>query len=204
MKVYIARPVTWIGPYQLADLLQYVGVSEDRCYEIGQWLSKTWLNTVCEWIHEHLRKRKVVVKIHPYDVWNVDDTLAQIILPLLVELKKTQHGSPFTDDEDAPEHLRSTACEPLTEEQQNCGYPDKNHEARWAWILDEMIWAFTQLNDPDHDNQFWSGREELADVDSWPESMTKVKCDMDGLKAHEARIRRGTTLFGKYFQALWD
>lgn len=204
MKVYIGPHPRWVGPYQLADLLQYVGVSEERCHEIGEWLSKTWVNTFCEWFHEKFGKRRKVIKIHPYDTWSVDDTLAPIILPLLKQLKATQHGYPFTEDEDVPEELRSSAAPALTEEEKNCGVPDQLHEKRWEWIMNEMIWAFEQLNDPDHADKFWEGREDLPDIDKWPEGFRKLKCDYDGLKAHEERIRRGTTLFGKYYQALWD
>jgi hypothetical protein len=204
MKVYIGRPPTWWGPYQLADLLQWVGVSEDRCFKIGTRLSKTWFGPFCEWFHGRFRKQKVVVKLHNYDTWNVDSTLAPVILPLLKQLQATQHGYPFTDDEDVPDELRSAAAPALTEEEKNCGVPDQLHEKRWEWIMNEMIWAFEQLNDPDHDHQFWQGRDELADVDNLTENIRRLKCDYDGLKAHEERIRRGTTLFGKYYQALWD
>jgi hypothetical protein len=204
VKVYIGKPATWWGPYQLADLLKWVGVSEDRCFKIGTWLSKTWFGPFCEWFHDRFRKQKVVVKVHNYDTWSVDSTLAPIILPLLKQLQATQHGYPYTDDEDVPEELRSSAAPPLTEEEKNCGTPDQFHEKRWEWIMNEMIWAFEQLNDPDHDNQFWQGRDELADVDNLTENIHRLKCDFDGLKAHMARIQRGTILFGKYYQGLWD
>jgi hypothetical protein len=204
MKVYIGKPARWVGPYQIADLLQYVGFSEDKCHELGTKLSKTWLNSFCEWFHGRFRAQRKTIKIHPYDVWNVDGTLAVIILPLLKELQKVQNGSPHTDDADVPENLRSTACEPLSPAEKNSGCTDNNHHARWAWVLSEMIWAFEQLNDPNHDDKFWEGRKGLADVDNWEMGLTRLKCDYDGLKAHEERIQRGTTLFGKYYQGLWD
>ena len=50
MKVYIGPYKNWIGPYQIADLLQYIGFSEDTCHKIGERLSKTFLNTICLWI----------------------------------------------------------------------------------------------------------------------------------------------------------
>lgn len=199
MKVYIGPPKKWWGPYQMADLLQYVGFSDDYCHKLGERLSKTWFGEFCEWFHSRFRERKVVVKVHYYDTWNVDGTLAPVILPLLKQLRDTQHGSPFTDDEDVPEELRSSVAPAANDHS-----TDGNHEARWKWILDEMIWAFEQLNDPDHDDQFYTGRDELADIDNFDEQLAKVKCDFDGLKAHEERIRRGTTLFGKYYQGLWD
>lgn len=204
MKVYIGPYPGWVGPYQIADLLRYVGVSEQRCEEIGKWLSKTWVNEFCEWFHEKFRQRRKIVKVHKYDTWSVDSTLAPIILPLLKQLKETKHGAPYTDDEDVPEEMRSGSSPPLNEEEKNCGVPDDNHWKRWDWVMDEMIWAFEQLNNPDHEKQFWQNAEELADDDDCAECFKKLKCDYDGLKAHEERIQRGTTLFGKYYQALWD
>lgn len=204
MKIYIGPPKKWWGPYQIANLLQYVGFSEDYCDKLGERLNKTWFGPFCEWFHGRFRGQKKVIKIHYYDTWSVDDTLAPIILPLLKQLRDTQHGSPFTDDDDVPEELRSTAATPRTAKEQRYDPTDANHEARWQWILGEMIWAFEQLNDPDHDDQFYTGREHFADIENFEEYYGKVKVDMEGLKAHEERIRRGTTLFGKYYQGLWD
>ena len=59
--------------------------------------------------------QSVKVKIHNYDTWSMDDTLAPIILPMLVQLKETTHGHPAD----------------LTEQE-------------WDEILDKMIWAFEQ------------------------------------------------------------
>lgn len=204
MKVYIGPPKKWWGPYQLANLLQYVGFSEESCDKIGERWNKSWFGPFCEWFHGRFREQKKVIKLHYYDTWSVDATLAPIILPLLKQLRDTQHGSPFTDDEDVPEELRSTAATPRTAKEQRYDPTDANHEARWNWILGEMIWAFEQLNNPDHDHQFYTGRENLADVDNFEKHYSNLKVDIEGLRAHEERIRRGTTLFGKYYQGLWD
>lgn len=147
MKVYIGPYPNYIGPYQLADLLHYVGVSEARCSKIGEWLSNTWVDRVCEWI-ENKRKRVVKIKLHKYDSWNVDNTLALIILPLLKQLREVQHGSPAVEDEDLPEILRASKC----------------WHTRWKWVLDEMIWAFDQLVNGTDDELFetYSKEEYLA------------------------------------------
>jgi len=102
MKVYIGPYRNWWGPYQLADLLKHVGVSEGRCFKIGEYLSHTWVNTVCEKIHEKIKKQKIEVRIDKYDTWSMDHTLSYIILPMLKQLRATKHGSPFTDDDDVP------------------------------------------------------------------------------------------------------
>ena len=36
----------------------------------------------------------VEVQIDPWDTWNMDHTLAHIILPMLIQLKETKHGYP--------------------------------------------------------------------------------------------------------------
>lgn len=198
MKVYIGPPKKWWGPYQIANLLQCVGFSEDRCDKIGEWLDKSSFGNFCERIHKKFREQKKVIKIHYYDTWSVDSTLAPIILLLLKQLRDTQHGAPFTEDIDVPPEFCS-GCDPDDE----CTADDKHHE-RWDWIFAEMIWAFEQLNDPNHDDQFYTGRDELADIDNFEKHYSNLKVDMAGLTAHEERIRRGTMLFGKYFQALWD
>ena len=205
MKVYIGKYASgWVGPYQLADLLRYVGVSEDRCYEIGHKLSKVkWLKNSLEWIHSKRPGRTVKVKIHHYDTWNMDTTLAVIILPMLKQLKETKHGYGYVKDEDVPEHLKSINAEPLTEEQKRWGYTDNNAEARFEWIFDEMIWAFTQLTDDNSEDEFWD-HGDRNDDDEIEVAISKIKCDHEGLKKHEARISNGLRLFGVYYQNLWD
>lgn len=81
--------------------------------------------------------RKIEVKIDPYDVWNLDNTLAHIIYPALVVLKEHKHGTPSTDAEDAPGIVFEEAeSEPW-------------NSARWEYILDEMIWTFKSIAEED-------------------------------------------------------
>jgi hypothetical protein len=61
-------------------------------------------------------EQKKSIRIDPWDTWSMDHTLADIILPMLKQLRKTQHGAPCTDDEDVPEHLRSTKAKPKKNE----------------------------------------------------------------------------------------
>ena len=49
-------------------------------------------------------ERNIKVHIDPYDTWNMDSTLSHIILPMLIQVRETKHGSPVIDDEDVP-HL---------------------------------------------------------------------------------------------------
>ena len=209
MKIYIGPYKDWFGPYQLADLLQKVGVSEERCSSIGDWLSETWVNKVLTWIHKE-RERKVCVTLHPYDTWSMDSTLAIIILPMLKQLQRTKHGAPLVHDDDVPEHLRSTNASPKENEYDI----DDNHFKRWDWVLDEMIWGFEQLQ-PDYDymEQYMSGESNwefkpiegkngLTEIVHGPNHTLQI--DSEGLKAHEARINNSLRLFGKYYRNLWD
>lgn len=148
------------------------------------------------------RKRKIKIKIDHYDVWGADHTLAMIILPTLKRLKKVKHGSPFVDAEDVPEELH-----PKEEPGPDNGYTDDTVHKRWDWVLNEMIWAFEQLVDEDNDSKFYDHSESDAAEkagEDFAESWKKIKIDHDGMKTHNERIKRGTTLFGKYYRSLWD
>ena len=183
MKVRIGKYRSWIGPYQLADMLQYVGLSEDRCHAIGEWLAETWLNTACEWL-DSKKNRAVKIHIDDYDVWSMDSTLAYIILPMLKKLEQMKHGSPITDDADVPEAVRSTAAPAKKNEWDT----DDFFFQRWDFILSEMIWAFEQIH-PDND---------------WEDQYFTPTFNMEGHDKHNQRIENGLRLFGKYFRALWD
>ena len=108
MKVFIGKYPQWWGPYQIADLLQKVGVSEDRCDKLGDWIADTQLSNFCNWV-ESKRKRKIQVRIDKYDTWSMDVTLSYIILPMLKQLKETKHSAADVDDKDVPKKLRSTS-----------------------------------------------------------------------------------------------
>ena len=209
MKVTIGPYRNWIGPYQMADWLQKVGVSEDRCYKFGEWLSNTWVNAVCTWMHSK-KHRTIKVKIDRWDSWSADSTMSTIIAPLLKQLHETKHGAPHSDDEDVPEGLglRSTECAPKENEWDT----DENHFKRFDWILEEIIWAHTQL----HHETDWEAQYHTGDIDiqfktnenGLSEMVTGLKdthvFDFEGWKAHSARIDNGLRLFGKYYRALWD
>jgi hypothetical protein len=69
--------------------------------------------------------------------------------------------------------------------------------------MDEMIWAFEQLNDDDDESQFFD-HSECGENESVMESASKIKVDWDALRAHQERKANGFRLFGKYYQGLWD
>ncbi len=198
MKVYIGKYPNWLGPYQLAELTTKLGVSKDKAQQWGEWLSETWVGNVLQWMHTK-KKRTVIVKIDKYDTWSMDHTLSLIILPMLKQLQATKHGGPCVDDEDVPEHLKSTSAPP----KENTWDIDDNHFKRWDWVMDEMIWAFEQMVDEDSTEQFYD-HSEVNKKDSLEEQINKIKIDYAGIQVHEDRMKNGFRLFGKYYRGLWD
>ena len=207
MYVKIGPYKNWWGPYQIADLLRYIGFSKKRCKRIGEWLNNTRFLEVCEYIHAR-RKRKVKIHIDDYDVWGIDHTLALIVVPLLKRLKENQQGAPHVDDEDMPDRLKSTNAPPLTEEQINYGSPDNNHFHRWDWVIDEIIWCFNQILDEESELQFSKDKDPAKPSNepglSFKESMNRIDFDHEAYKAHHDRIQNGMCLFGKYLRGMWD
>ena len=147
-------------------------------------------------------ERKVEIEVHPYDSWYAGHTIAMIAVPILKQLQVTKRGSPYTDDEDAPENLRSTSAKP----KENEWDIDEFHHDRWGYILSEMIWALEQLVDNKEDNFSHWDKTQPAEEGSIGEMLGLGTCiiDREGLDAYNARIKRGTTLFGKYLQYCWD
>jgi hypothetical protein len=154
------------------------------------------------------------VKIDRYDTWNMDNTLSDIILPMLKQLKDSKHGAPYVDDEDVPYELKSINDSPYV---QDFCVDDEKHSARWDYVLDQMIFAFERKVDDSWHDLFCSGENDLKSVPcEWDENgkatMYKMEkgpndtyvCDYDGMAEYEKRIKNGFRLFGKYYQGLWD
>jgi len=239
MKVYIGPYTQWFGPYQLAEKLMFWVPKErdeygfprtaDRVHRFGEWLAhgsvepepevgeifdlnrerhNTWIYKLLLWIDKR-KKRKIQVRIDRWDTWSMDNTLAHIILPMLKQLDATKHGAPHVDDEDVPEHLRSTAARELTAEEKNYHAPDEHHFARWDWVLKEMMFAFESELDDSWEEQFHTGDmsfafKKLENGMSEMVSTGERKYDFEGRKEYQKRISNGFRLFGKYYQALWD
>ena len=76
---------------------------------------------------------KVEVRIDPWDTYSMDATLAHIVLPMLIQLKRSQHIVVFMEEEDLLNY-----CIPQ--------YPDEfspeSLEENWQWALGEIIYAF--------------------------------------------------------------
>lgn len=210
MKVYIGPHCNWFGPYQLCELLKYFGVSQETRDSLAEKLPEKPFS----WFDKKFKKRNIKVRIDDYDTWSMDHTLALIILPMLKQLKATKHGAPNVDDDDVPEHLRSTAAKPKEEEWD----VDEFHFQRWDYVIDEMIFAFESIVDESWEEQFYSGKTDWQWKITNPEEPDRekhlsemiegpnhtLKIDVNGLKVYNDRINNGTRLFGKYFRNLWD
>lgn len=209
MKVYIGPYKNWIGPYQLANMIPFI--SEDTSEKIGDWLSKTWVNDLCEWYYSKL-KRNIKVRIDKYDTWSMDNTLALIILPMLKQLKESKHGSPLVDDEDVPEHMRHTFSKGPDDYETD----DPWIHYKWEWVMNEMIWAFDKHIDETWEDQFRHDRPDIewklisgkeGDENALYEMIQKNPnywVDHEGIKEYNDRISNGFRLFGKYYRGLWD
>lgn len=207
MKIYMGpyryRWVSYVHDRYMDKKYGGWGKWEDNSTRFESFLEH--VEDALQWIYNHtinlyLDKRsgrKIKVRIDPEDTWGMDHTLAPIILPMLVQLKETKHGSPWTDDEDVPEELRSTNTAPKENEYDI----DDFHHARWDWIMGEMIWAFEQKRRDDWESDYYG---------DWVEDKSMMlggcykNADYDGRKAHQERMTNGFRLFGKYYESLWD
>jgi hypothetical protein len=186
---------------------------------VTETLCDFWQSVLNSSINKYLdnKQRKITVKIDRWDCYSMDHTLSLIILPMLKQLKATKHGSPSIDDADVPAELQSSNAPP----KENDWDTDELWHKRWEWVIDELIWTFTQMTDEDNDSQFHSGKSDIVwnpvdkdgntvpkdgakwyQLGSGPED-THVY-DRAGSDAHQKRINNGLGLFGRYFRGLWD
>ena len=151
------------------------------------------------------RTRKIDVRIDYFDTWSMDQTLAHIIIPMLVQLRATKHGVPCIDIKDIPKVKNSNL---------------NTAEQQWDWILSEMIWTFEQIIDEDDGESYYMvpykdeeevNRTRLHDMDgnvryllSEEEAKQIGKFDKVLFDKYQKRLDNGLRLFGKYYRSLWD
>jgi hypothetical protein len=124
--------------------------------------------------HNNGAPRTIKVQIDPWDTVSADHTLSLIILPLLKQLKENQNGAPYVETDDVPPEM-------YQEVDSYDGW-----DKRWAWVVDEMIFAFEHIVD----------RE-------WESAYFGETTDLEGFEKVNERIANGLRLFGKYFRGLW-
>jgi hypothetical protein len=209
MKVYKSgyrNP--WLSPYTILERVFFWREIDYDEPVIARWANR--LDPICQAlmaVRQFIYPQINYIKIDRYDTWSMDHTLADIILPMLRQLKATKHGAPHTDDSDVPEYLRSYMAQPKENEWDTDGL----HFMRWDWILNEEIWAFEQLTKDDAESQFFDHSAydgSRLGTDEWLDDLTnavsKVKYDKEGHAAWQARMDNGFRLFGKYYRCHWD
>jgi len=225
MKIYKSNYRNhWISPYTILKAVCFWERDDSVFYNhedmpghrYDRWVAclepfcKAWMKFL-DFVHPQVN----YVKIDRYDTWSMDHTLADIILPMLQQLKNSKHGAPNVDDRDVPKGLglRSTEAPPKENEWDT----DGNWFKRWDWVLSEMIFAFEHKVDDSWQDAFSSGvidwKSEACDwYENGKPKMFKMvdgpnhtyKCDYEGMRRVEKRIQNGFVLFGKYYQNLWD
>jgi len=148
-------------------VLEAIEDAVQRVYDVFNWL---WFDRL---------KQKVKVRVDKWDTWSMDHTLSHIVLPMLVQLKATNHG-----------------------------YPSGLTEKKWDSIMDEMIWAFEQKCRDDWESDYYEyksiSKEEATDDTESLFGMKLVWEDKEGRAAHQKRMTNGFRLFGIYYENLWD
>ena len=161
------------------------------------------------------KNRAETVVIDDYDVWNLDHTLALIIVPALKILKEKKQGAPVVDNEDVSDELRADDEELYAYEKK--GETDEHYFDRWEYVMDEMIFAFESKLE-DWEEQFASGENDVKFVEipdkkdeegeplwTWEHGPNHTReYDVEGREKYQARITKGFKLFGKYYEGLWD
>lgn len=246
MRVYINNYKNhWVSPYKILDYiffwtdwskcsrnwsLKETLENEDRVLkgekskyvEHPQWVD-VWserllpISKAIQWVWDKVDRKINYVKIDRWDTWSMDHTLSYIILPMLKQLRETTHGSPFVDDEDVPDELKSTSAPPKENEWDT----DGNHHKRWMYVLNEMIFAFERKVDDSWEDNFRSGEIDWVSVpiDKDGNEVPKgehlyykmkegpnhtYECDYDAIAIVHKRMENGFRLFGRYYSGLWD
>lgn len=200
----------------------WVDRAVERFGDIWQSVLNVTINPIFRWWG-----RKIMIRIDPWDTWSMDHTLAMIILPMLKQLKTEKHGSPFVEDEDVPEELRSDPnrikMKKGVDEDVHAvdsWEPDNKVHERWTWVLDQMIWTFEQLVDEDEGHwQYYDPYEEgehverlaIVSADGTKKYLTsedrareRGKYNPEKHRQYNEKIANGLRLFGKYYRGLWD
>ena len=227
MKIYKSTYRShWISPYTMLEKIFFwreIDYEEPLIEKLSDLLTplSRFIQKFLDFIHPRIN----YIKIDRWDTWSMDHTLADIILPMLKQLRDSKHGSPQVDLEDLPEELRMVGYEDgssqlnldfETAEQFKEDSWNITHQ-RWEWVLNEMIFAFEHKVDETWEEAFCSGEHDLIHVpcewyeDGRPKLFSLEKgpndtyqCDYDGMRKVYDRMGNGFRLFGKYYQGLWD
>lgn len=225
MKINTSYPRNWSTTnferlyYQVKYLCYEFEVEKKDWMDLGlEEILKYVDRYILRYVNKLFRRgrEKSSIKIEYHDIWSLDQSLAEIIYPALVMLKKHKHGSPKVEDEDVPERLRSYMAPPKENEWDT----DDLYFKRWDWVLDEMIWTFRELAaGGDTPSSYYHNRKQLKmnfvpigdkgysqvefnhQVDP---NRPKYFVDRESEKWYHDKIKNGLRLFSTYYRGLWD
>ena len=218
MKVYISQYRNhWYSPYTFLEKVVYRREIDYDDPTIVKWIHRLEpISKSIQWFLDKIHPRVEYVKIDRWDTWNMDSTLALIVLPMLKQLKKDKHGSPFVEVEDVPEYMRTSSTEDYDDQECFDFYHEDTEKKgydlhdRWDWVLNEMIFAFESYFN-DWEEKYRSGQHDIqwnkledghSEMVSGPNNT--YKCDYEGMAKEQKRIDNGLRLFGTYYRGLWD
>lgn len=222
MKVKIGKYLNYWGPYQIAELVCFWVPKKEDEYgfkEFPDWVERfgeilatgsfkkdsdkeSLLNKFCQWIYDK-RKRTVKVKIHDYDTWCLDTTLALVIVPTLEKFRNSERNG-------VPNFiLKELGFKERTLEGGFVGHTEEElqkADAEFNKILDKMIWSFKQVINSDEspdvpvdfstDEFFNTGYSRIT-----PEQREQWQKEYE---KYNKRVQEGLDLFAKYYTCLWD
>lgn len=170
-----ARWITHVVDYYVYPYKDY-DAQREHSYKISDFLKKVpFFVDVCEVMNVFRKYSKIEIEDH--DVWSLDTTLAEIIYPALLKIKKDRIGVPYVDDEDYPGDIL------ISDDVDDNDLEFKALQIKWEYVLDEMIWTFKTIrNDFDYNVEEDYHRHSVE---------------------NQERVNNGLRLFGKYYQALW-
>lgn len=206
MKIYTSKWRNhYISPYTILEKFFFWR----KNYDPYKQNPPKWLQNICDWnlkFIDTIHPRISYVKIDKWDTWSMPESLGLIILPMLKQLKEDKQGSPFIDDEDVPDELKSTNAPTVNDD----GDIDDLFHKRWEWVLDEEIIAFESLfnnweewfDTGEFDYEFIKTKDGLNQMVHGPNHT--LVTDWEGRKDYQHRIDNGFRLFGKYFLGHWS
>ena len=132
MKANIGPYINYVGPYQIAEkIFFWLDKMDPLVMSFGERLKNNlFLEAMCKWVYKK-RTRKIEIKFHNYDFYDLHYTLALVILPALQTMK--EYGNFYVSDEDVPKEILTS------------GAFDENY--KFNWLMSELIWTFERIVD---------------------------------------------------------
>lgn len=204
MKVYLSNYRNhWLSPYTIIEKVLFWQKEVDYDNKTVKKLAGL-LAPVLEAVKKTLDlvyPRINYVKIDKHDTWNMDSTLATIILPMLLQLKATKHGVPSEFATTGGENWSSQAHFDFYDTDDELF---KKAAAEWDAVLDKMIFAFEHIVDDEWEDTFSTGEFDSSKAIGEEGWIGTYKSDRQAVQKVYDQIQEGLELFGKHYRHLWD